>query len=50
MCQEAALCAMHEDINIERVYQRHFEQALRTIHPQTDPNMIQFYEKYSRTV
>lgn len=49
LCQEAALCAMHEDINTKEVAWRHFEQALRTIKPQTRPSMVAFYETYSKT-
>ena len=47
LCQEAALCAMHEDITCDTVCQRHFVQALSTVHPQTEPSMIEFYEKYN---
>ena len=47
LCQEAALCAMHEDITCSHVSQRHFSQALETVKPQTDQTTIEFYEKYN---
>jgi AAA family ATPase len=47
LCQEAALCAMHEDISVERVSMSHFQQALKTITPQTKPSTIASYELYA---
>ena len=35
LSQEAALCAMHEDITCSHVSQRHFSQAFETVLPQT---------------
>ena len=46
LCQEAALCAMHEDINVAAVSARHFQQALLVVKPQTDPSTLEFYENY----
>ena len=41
LCQEAALCAMHEDISVEKVSMCHFQQALKIITPQTEPSTIE---------
>ena len=47
LCQEAALCAMHEDITCSHVALRHFSQAFESVQPQTDQTTIDFYEKYN---
>ena len=47
LCQEAALCAMHEDLAVKMVYFRHFQQALKTITPQAQTSTIAAYEHYS---
>ena len=46
LCQEAALCAMHEDITCSLVSHKHFMEAFDTVQPQTDRTTIEFYEKY----
>jgi AAA family ATPase len=50
LCQEAALCAMHENISVEKVSFRHFQQALKTISPQMQPSTVASYERYSKTL
>lgn len=49
LCQEAALCAMHEDIAAEQVSQRHFQEALAVVKPQTDQSTLQFFDSYSKS-
>jgi len=49
LCQEAALCAMHEDIGAEQVAQRHFQEALTAVKPQTDQATLQFFENYCKS-
>ncbi|XP_064390152.1 ATPase family gene 2 protein homolog A-like [Halichondria panicea] len=46
LCQEAALCAMHEDITCSLVSHKHFMEAFDAVQPQTDKTTIEFYEKY----
>ncbi len=47
LCREAAYRALREDIHIERVGMRHFEQALETVKPRISPQMIQFYQSFA---
>lgn len=49
LCQEAALCAMHEDIAVEQVSQRYFQEALAVVKPQTDQSTLQFFDSYSKS-
>ena len=49
VCQEAALSALHDSIDSKEVEKRHFDNALETVHPQTDPSAVHFYESYSKS-
>ncbi|KAF9971140.1 spermatogenesis associated protein 5 [Actinomortierella ambigua] len=46
LCQEAAMKAMEEDLNIEYVSKRHFDQALAQMTRRITPEMIQFYDDF----
>ncbi|KAG0229730.1 spermatogenesis associated protein 5 [Actinomortierella wolfii] len=48
LCQEAAMKAMEEDLNIEYVSKRHFDQALAQMTRRITPEMIQFYDDFRR--
>jgi transitional endoplasmic reticulum ATPase len=43
VCREAALLALREDPNTNKIYMRHFMDALKRIKPSTDETMINFY-------
>ncbi|HEX55485.1 MAG: AAA family ATPase [Candidatus Altiarchaeales archaeon] len=45
VCREAAMIALREDINSERVGRRHFEEALRKIRPSITKADIEFYSR-----
>ncbi|KAK8767146.1 hypothetical protein V5799_006080 [Amblyomma americanum] len=46
VCQEAALCALEEDMNATCIEGRHMEAALRVVQPRISPESVQFYESY----
>ncbi|KAG0164790.1 spermatogenesis associated protein 5 [Apophysomyces sp. BC1015] len=46
ICQEAALFAMEENINIDSINRRHFLQALSTFTRRITPEMLQFYADF----
>ncbi|MEM3649413.1 MAG: CDC48 family AAA ATPase [Candidatus Jordarchaeaceae archaeon] len=45
VCREAAILALREDINADKVYMRHFEAALKKVHPTVTPDMMRWYER-----
>ncbi|AKG39247.1 ATPase AAA [Infirmifilum uzonense] len=47
LVREAGLIALREDISTEKVHMRHFEEALRKIHPSLTPDIIKFYESWN---
>jgi len=47
LCREAGLAAIREDINIDKVYARHFEEALKRVRPSLTPEMVRFYEAWN---
>ncbi|KAI8798993.1 spermatogenesis-associated protein 5 [Biomphalaria glabrata] len=49
VCQEAALCALREDLQTKCVQQKHFDQALKKVQPQIDPELLQIYQKFSNS-
>ncbi|ORY96841.1 P-loop containing nucleoside triphosphate hydrolase protein [Syncephalastrum racemosum] len=46
LCQEAALLAMEESVEIDSVKRRHFIEALNTFKRRITPEMIQFYDDF----
>ncbi|KAG0301679.1 spermatogenesis associated protein 5 [Dissophora globulifera] len=46
LCQEAAMKAMEESLEIACVSRRHFEQALQTMTRRITPEMIRFYDEF----
>lgn len=48
LCQEAGLLAMNEDIEIDSVMKRHFEEALSKLKRGITLDMIKYYEKFDK--
>ncbi|KAI8811343.1 P-loop containing nucleoside triphosphate hydrolase protein [Cladochytrium replicatum] len=48
VCQEAALCALEENWDAEKVQRRHFEAALRLVVPRITQDMLDFFNRFSR--
>jgi len=46
LCREAGMTAIRE--NSEKVYMRHFMEALKKIHPSVDEETIKYYESIGR--
>ncbi|RLI85027.1 MAG: AAA family ATPase [Archaeoglobales archaeon] len=46
VCREAVMLALRENISSERVYMRHFLDALRKIKPSVTDSMLSFYERF----
>mgnify|MGYP000359585624 CR=1 FL=1 len=46
LCREAGMMALRENINIDKVYMRHFDKALARIKPSITPEMIKYYESW----
>ncbi|MEM4501455.1 MAG: AAA family ATPase, partial [Thermofilaceae archaeon] len=47
LVREAGLLALRESINVDRVYARHFEEALKRVKPSLTPDLIKFYETWN---
>ncbi|MFX1295536.1 MAG: CDC48 family AAA ATPase [Promethearchaeota archaeon] len=45
-CHEAALLALREDRSAQKVYQRHFEEAIKRIHPSVPPEVKSAYKMH----
>ncbi|GFN81813.1 spermatogenesis-associated protein 5-like [Plakobranchus ocellatus] len=50
VCQEAALCALRENLKASTVQQQHFEAALEKVKPQISPELLQIYNKFSQAI
>ena len=46
ICREAVMLALREDINVEKIEMRHFEEALKKIRPSVTETMLSFYERF----
>ena len=46
LVREAAMIALREDINIDKVYMRHFMRALEYVKPSITPEMIKYYTEW----
>jgi len=49
LCREAAMNALREDEEADKVYRRHFDEAFKSIHPTLTPDMIRWYENINKT-
>jgi len=47
LVREAGLLALRENINIDNVYARHFEEALKKVKPSLTQDIIKFYEAWN---
>ncbi len=50
ICREAVMLALREEINAEKVYMRHFIEALKKIKPSVTESMLSFYERFEERV
>ncbi|CAG8438553.1 16248_t:CDS:10 [Acaulospora morrowiae] len=48
VCQEAAMCAMDEDLDAKEVRRDHFLKALSSFTRRITPEMIEFYENFRK--
>jgi transitional endoplasmic reticulum ATPase len=48
LCRKAGMIALHENIKINKVSAKHFEEALKKINPSTTPRTKQYYEEVAR--
>jgi transitional endoplasmic reticulum ATPase len=48
LCRKAGMIALHEDMNIEKVHYRHFEEALKKINPSTTPKTKEYYQEIAQ--
>jgi SpoVK/Ycf46/Vps4 family AAA+-type ATPase len=48
VCQNASMLAIEEDMNVEKVSQRHFESAISQVIPRTTQEVLDFYSKFSQ--
>ncbi|KAH8555568.1 P-loop containing nucleoside triphosphate hydrolase protein [Umbelopsis sp. PMI_123] len=46
ICQEAALQAMEDDIDVQCIQQEHFMRAIQSMKKRITPEMIQFYDDF----
>ena len=46
ICNEAALAALEQDVNITEVNQKHFEIALNNLKPRISKDLFKIYEKF----
>ncbi|MDW8004892.1 MAG: AAA family ATPase, partial [Thermofilaceae archaeon] len=47
LAREAGMIAMRENVNIDKVYMRHFDAAMRKIRPSLTQEMLKFYESWA---
>ncbi|MGQ4910964.1 MAG: CDC48 family AAA ATPase [Candidatus Thorarchaeota archaeon] len=50
VCREAGMRALREDMDIERVYWRHFEQAFEGVHSSVTKEMLERYGKMNQVL
>ncbi len=48
LCRKAGMIALHENIKIDEVSAKHFEEALKKINPSTTPRTKEYYEEVAR--
>ena len=47
LVREAGLAAMRENINLDKVYRRHFEIALKKVRPSITSDMLKYYQSWA---
>ncbi|MFX0060697.1 MAG: AAA family ATPase [Candidatus Hermodarchaeota archaeon] len=50
ICREAAMLALRENLDAKNVYQRHFEEAMKAIHPSVTPELLKMYEDLEKNL
>ena len=50
LCREAAIRALREDIRGDKIYDKHFKDAMDDIHPSASPMVCEFYEKFEESL
>ena len=48
LCRKAGMIALHENIKINNVSAKHFEEALKKINPSTTSRTKDYYEEVAR--
>ena len=46
VCNEAALAALEEDVNTDKVTEKHFQTALNNLKPRISKNLFGIYKKF----
>lgn len=46
ICQEAAMYALEDDINIARIPLKYFDKAITAVKPRTSPELLKLYDDY----
>jgi len=49
VCREAAMNALRKDINAKKVAREDFEEALEKVGPSLTPEMVKWYEEFTKT-
>ncbi len=50
LCREAAMVAMRESRNADKVHMRHFDAALRIIRPSSSKDVMKWYEDFAHSL
>lgn len=46
ICQEAAMYALEDDLNVEKIAWKYFDKAITNVKPRTSPELLKLYESY----
>ncbi|XP_055298632.1 ribosome biogenesis protein SPATA5 [Sitodiplosis mosellana] len=47
ICQEAAMYALEDNLNVETIAWKYFDKALTNVKPRTSPELLKLYDDYS---
>jgi len=50
LCREAAMVAMRESRDADKITMRHFDAALKTIRPSSSKDVMKWYENFARSI
>jgi transitional endoplasmic reticulum ATPase len=50
LCREAVLASLRDDFNRRMVLNEHFEEAMAKVSPSVDPQLEQYYEKFTTEI